>query len=127
MTNLFVLFIFVVLYGSVDGVELKSIHVYAAGHVDGAERSGIVGFFDCAKMCHRYDNVQAVVASSAWSSLVGETVFIESTAGWLVLWRDKSFTRPLLPSATEYDTTHHDGEKGYLRDAFRLNVEKALH
>ena len=106
------------------GAQLASIHAYANGPAGGRERSGIVGFFNCGKECHRLDGREAVVADSAWGSVVGERVHIEATAGWLVLWRDEKLLAPLLPSEADYEKVFHENERGYLKKALTLKLKQ---
>eukprot|EP01060_Flectonema_neradi_P025797 TRINITY_DN34627_c0_g1_i1.p1 TRINITY_DN34627_c0_g1~~TRINITY_DN34627_c0_g1_i1.p1 ORF type:complete len:127 (+),score=15.83 TRINITY_DN34627_c0_g1_i1:41-421(+) len=101
---------------------LTAQHIYAPGHRGSGEKSGVIGYFSCKKRCHMLDKQRATIESSAWESLTGKDVWIEETAGWLVLWEDVNFMKPVLPTKDEIDQTFHEKEKGYLKDSLTIRL-----
>ena len=101
----------------------KAQHIYAPGHHGSQEKSGVVGYYNCARQCHLLDKKTALIETSGWESLVGKKVWIEETAGWLVLWGDSSFTKPILPVEDELNQIFHENEKGYLKDALSIRIQ----
>eukprot|EP01059_Diplonema_ambulator_P015846 TRINITY_DN27055_c0_g1_i1.p1 TRINITY_DN27055_c0_g1~~TRINITY_DN27055_c0_g1_i1.p1 ORF type:complete len:131 (+),score=17.28 TRINITY_DN27055_c0_g1_i1:88-480(+) len=102
----------------VCGLEaLAAKHIYAPGYTgQQGQKAGAVGFFDCGHNCHLLDGKHGIIESCSWKSIQGSTVYIEETAGWLMLWADRQFTRPMLPSEDDYKAIYHEKEPGYLKN-----------
>eukprot|EP00755_Sulcionema_specki_P033563 Sspe_Gene.101018::Locus_75647_Transcript_1_1_Confidence_1.000_Length_731::g.101018::m.101018 len=106
-----------------DAAELQAKHLYAPGHKGTGTVASLVGNFVCPGGCHLFDGEMATVISCKWASLEGRTVHLEETAGWLVVWGDKDFEVPILPSEEEYHQLHDEGQHGYLKGAQAITLE----
>eukprot|EP01065_Artemidia_motanka_P039591 TRINITY_DN48599_c0_g1_i1.p1 TRINITY_DN48599_c0_g1~~TRINITY_DN48599_c0_g1_i1.p1 ORF type:complete len:128 (+),score=10.99 TRINITY_DN48599_c0_g1_i1:61-444(+) len=105
---------------------VTSQHVYAAGPEGSDQSTSIVGYFNCKPNCHLLDGKRAEVSSSQWSSLVRKQVYLEETAGWLLLWQDQEYSTPLLPTKAEFASTYDNNEPGYLKGSKGIALQVSV-
>lgn len=50
--------------------------------------------------CPKSDRRPAMISGCAWENVNDRTLYIEETAGWLLLWLDEKHTIPLIPKVS---------------------------